>query len=79
MTAIEDFPLPATSRHDENGNHIPPHIPNWRRNQGTDRTVLGSEVKANERRQAVFAAHLREHLRRGESAGVVNEFNGEVI
>lgn len=73
MTHLEGFPLPATARHDEHGNHIPPHIPEWRRAAGTDRVVTGSEVERNERQQAAFAAHLAEHRRRGESDAVTEE------
>jgi hypothetical protein len=70
MTMIEGFPLPATARHDANGNHIPPHIPAWHRTPGAH-TVKGSEVEADQRMKAQFAAHLAEHRRRGESAVVV--------
>lgn len=73
MTRIEGFPLPATARHDEDGNHIPPHIPEWRRTAGSDRVVRGSEVERDQRQKAAFAAHLKEHMRRGEPFGVVEE------
>lgn len=72
MTRLDDVPLPSTSRHDEDGNHIPPHIPEWRRNPGAGRTVKGSEVERDQRQRADFEAHLAEHRRRGESA-VVND------
>lgn len=72
MTHIEDFPLPATSRHDENGAHVPPHISAWRRSPGAH-TVKGSEVYRDQQRRAMFATHLEEHRRRGESATVNEE------
>jgi hypothetical protein len=71
MTALEEFPLPATAKHDEHGNHIPPHIPEWRRAAGTDRVMKGSEVERNQRQKAQFEEHLAEHRRRGEPAIVV--------
>lgn len=82
MTHIDGYPLPATARHDEHGNHIPPHIPEWRRaadsaNPHTydpNRVVKGSEIETDQRRRAAFAAHLAEHRRRGESTVVVEEF-----
>lgn len=70
MTHLEGFPLPATSLHDEDGNHIPPHMPEWRRNPGAH-AVKGSEVEADQRRKATFAAHIAEHRRRGEAAVVI--------
>lgn len=80
MTHLDDFPLPATARHDEHGNHIPPHIPEWRRaadptTYGYDpnRVVRGREVERDQRQQAAFAAHLAEHRRRGESVTVVED------
>jgi hypothetical protein len=66
-------PLPPTAAHDEHGNHIPPHIPAWRRNPGTGRTVKGSEVERDQRQKAQFAAHLEEHRQSGEPADVVEE------
>lgn len=72
MTHLEGFPLPATASHDENGDHIRPHIPAWRRNPGAH-TVKGSEVERDQARRAEFAAHLDEHRRRGEPANVIEE------
>ncbi len=74
MTHLEGVPLPATSRHDENGNHSPPHIPEWRRAAGTDRVVKGSEVERDQRQKAQFEAHLAEHRRLGQPAIVVEGF-----
>jgi hypothetical protein len=68
VSDLEGFPLPPTARHDEHGNHIPPHIPEWRAAAGTDRVVRGSEVERNERHHKAFSEHLNEHRRRGESA-----------
>lgn len=73
MSSINGFPLPATARHDEHGNHIPPHISNWRRSRGAGRIVKGSEVERDQRQKAAFAAHLEEHRRRGEPAIVIEE------
>jgi hypothetical protein len=77
VSALEGFPLPPTARHDESGNHIPPHIPEWREasdpsspQYNPDRPVFGREVERNERNQAAFHAHLEEHRRRGERAVV---------
>lgn len=67
---IEGFPLPVTARHDEHGNHIRPHVPEWRDAAGTDRVVKGSEIERDQRQKALFAAHLDEHVRRGEPATV---------
>jgi hypothetical protein len=61
-------PLPPTAAHDEDGNHIPPHIPEWRRNPGAGRTVKGSEVERNQDQKAQFAANLEDHRRNGEPA-----------
>jgi hypothetical protein len=72
MTHLEGFPLPVTARHDENGNHIPPHISEWRRNPGAH-AVKGSEVETDQRRKAAFAAHLEEHRRRSEPAVVIED------
>lgn len=72
MTHIEGFHLPFLARHDEHGNHIPPHIPEWRRNPGAH-AVRGSEVERDQRQKAAFEAHLAEHRRRGESDTVVEE------
>lgn len=72
MTHIEGFPLPATARHDEDGNHIPPHIPEWRRNPGAG-TISGRLVERDQRQKAAFHAHLEEHRRRGEAATVTEE------
>lgn len=78
MTHLEDFPLPATARHDEDGNHIPPRIQEWydaadpdHPNYDPMRAVRGSEVERDQRQQAAFAAHLDEHRRRGEPAVVI--------
>jgi hypothetical protein len=73
VTTLDSHPLPQTARHDEKGDHIPPHIPEWRRAAGSDRVVRGSEVERNQRQKAAFAAHLAEHRRRGEPAVVVEE------
>lgn len=73
MTILDSNPLPSTARHDENGNHIPPHIPEWRAAAGSDRVVRGSEVERDQRQKALFAAHLEEHRRRGESAEVIEK------
>lgn len=73
MTYLEGFPLPATARHDEDGAHIPPHIPAWRRNRGVH-TVTGREIEADQRRKAQFAAHLEEHRRRGEPVVILTGF-----
>lgn len=73
MTALEGFPLPQTAAHDEHGNHIPPHIPEWRRNAGAGRTVKGSEVERDQKQKAQFEAHLDEHRRRGEAASIAGE------
>ena len=70
MTSLEGFPLPATSGHDEHGNHIRPTIPAWRRSPGAH-TVKGSEVERDQRQRAAFQAHLDEHARRGEPTGIV--------
>lgn len=82
MTALEGFPLPATAKHDEDGNHVPPYIPEWRRaaTPGTysydpNRTVRGSEVERDQRQKRVFHEHLEEHRRRGEPAIVVEEID----
>lgn len=73
MSELDGFRLPPTAKHDENGDHIPPHIPEWRRAAGTDRTVRGSEVERDQRNKAMFRDHLAEHRRRGESAVVIEE------
>lgn len=82
MTHLEGFPLPATSKHDEYGNHIPPHIPEWRRaadsqTYGYDpnRVIRGREVERNQRQKAAFEAHLTEHVRRSEPAVVVGDLH----
>lgn len=82
MANIEGFPLPPTARHDANGNHIPPFIKAWReaadpesRHYDPDRAVRGSEVERNERQQAAFTAHLKEHRRRGEPAAVIEDIS----
>ena len=72
MTHIDTHPLPATAYHDENGNHVPPHIPAWRRSPGAH-TVKGSEVVADQHRKAAFAAHLAEHRRLGQPATTTEE------
>lgn len=72
MTHIEEVPLPRTAQHDAMGNHLPPHIPYWRKNPGAH-TVKGSEVELDQTRRAQFAAHLAEHRRKGEPAIVVGE------
>lgn len=72
MTHLDSHPLPATSFHDDEGNHVPPHIPAWRRNPGAH-TVKGSEVERDQAQRAAFAAHLEEHRRRGETATVIEE------
>lgn len=66
MAEIDGFPLPATAYHDRDGNHVPPHIPEWRRAAGTMRTPLGREIERDQRQKELFAAHLAEHRRRGE-------------
>ncbi len=71
MTILPGFPLPATSSHDEHGNHIRPVIPAWRRSPGAH-TVKGSEVEADQRRKAAFAVHLAEHRRLGQPSTVVD-------
>lgn len=83
MTAIDRYPLPSTAKHDEHGNHIPPHIPEWRRaadpkTYGYDpnRVVRGREVERDQRQRAAFAAHLEEHRRRGEPAITVEDIPG---
>ncbi|MER6605686.1 hypothetical protein ABT282_07170 [Streptomyces sp. NPDC000927] len=85
MTTLEGFPLPVTAGHDEHGNHIPPHIPEWRRaadqaspQHDPNRVVRGSEVERNERQQRLFYEHISEHRRRGESAEVV-EIDGRTV
>lgn len=75
MTHINGYPLPATSGHDEHGNHIPPHIPAWRAAAGTDRVATGAEVERNQRLKQLFNDHLKEHRRRGESDTVTEEEN----
>jgi hypothetical protein len=78
MTALEGFPLPATAKHDENGNHVRPYIPEWRRaaeptTYGYDpnRAIRGREVERDQSQQRVFHEHLEEHRRRDEPAIVV--------
>lgn len=78
MTHIEGFPLPATARHDEHGNHIPPRILDWRITSDPsspfydpDRPVRGSEVERDQRQKSAFAKHLAEHRRRGESDTII--------
>lgn len=78
MTAIEGSPLPPTARHDADGNHIPPHIPEWRAaatpgapGYDPDRTVRGREVERDQKQRAAFLAHLEDHRRRGEPAVTV--------
>jgi hypothetical protein len=77
MTHLEGFPLPVTARHDEHGNHIPPHIPEWLAAADPAspyydpmRAVRGSEVERDQRQKAAFHTHLAEHRRRGEPAAV---------
>lgn len=77
MTALEGFPLPKTAKHDENGNHVPPYIPEWVRGAGTDRAVLGSEVERDQRQKAAFAEHIQEHRRRSEPVIVVERLRFE--
>lgn len=79
MTYLEGFPLPTTSSHDEHGNHIPPHIPEWRRaadptTYGYDpnRVARGSEVERDQRQKAAFADHLTEHRRLGQPANTAS-------
>ena len=84
MTKIEEFSLPTTAHHDEDGNHVPPYIKEWRRaadvsNSATydpDRTIRGSEVERDQRQKAQFQAHLEEHRRRGEPAIVIEDIAG---
>jgi hypothetical protein len=73
VSHIDGFPLPPTARHDADGNHVRPHIPEWRRaaESDPDRVVRGSEVARDQRQKAVFVAHLNEHHRRGESIVVI--------
>lgn len=80
MTHLEGFPLPATARHDGNGDHVRPHIPEWRDAADPDhyaydpnRVVRGREVERDQRQKAMFAAHLTEHRRRGQPANTVEE------
>jgi hypothetical protein len=80
MTAIEGFNLPTTAHHDEDGNHAPPYISEWRSaadpnspNYDPDRSVRGSEVERDQRQKAQFQAHLEEHRRRGELAIVTED------
>lgn len=79
MSALEGFPLPATARHDESGNHYPPYIPQWR--DAADRThpaydpqrsISGREVERDQQQKKAFAAHLAEHRRRGENPVVID-------
>jgi hypothetical protein len=78
MSALEGFPLPVTARHDENGNHIPPYIKEWREAADPDsprhdpeRGIRGSEVERDQKQQLQFHEHLKEHRRRGEPAVVI--------
>jgi len=81
MTHLEHFPLPATARHDENGNHIPPHICEWERAADPtnpyaydpNRVPRGSEVERDQRQKTVFEAHLDAHRHLGEPARVLDE------
>lgn len=77
MSGLEGFPLPPTSGHDDQGRHIVPHIPEWRRAAGSDRVVRGSEVVRDQRQKEKFYAHLKEHRRRGEPVEVVEQFDEE--
>lgn len=72
MTHLDSHPIPQTARHDADGNHIPPHIPDWRRNPGAH-AVKGSQVEADQRRKAAFAAHLAEHARLNQPTTVIEE------
>lgn len=73
-------PLPATSYHDEHGNHTPPYMTEWRNAADPqhpaydpNRVVRGTEVSRFEGKKALFAEHLEEHRRKGEPAIVVEE------
>ncbi|MBD0733994.1 hypothetical protein [Streptomyces sp. CBMA29] len=78
MTTLEGFPLPVTAKHDADGNHVPPFIPEWHRAADPssaaydpNRVVRGSEVERDQNQKQVFHDHLEEHRRRGEPAVVV--------
>lgn len=80
MSTLDGYPLPATARHDEHGNHIPPCIPAWRAaadpaspHYDPMRAVRGSEVERDQRQKAAFHAHLEAHRRRGEATVVIEE------
>lgn len=77
MTHLEGFPLPTTARHDEDGDHIPPHIPEWRNAADPDhphydpmRVVRAFEIVRDQDGKNQLAAHLEEHRRRGERARI---------
>lgn len=79
MSALEDFPLPAMARHDKDGNHHPPYIPEWRDAADPqspayepNRVARGYEIERDQQHKAVFAAHLAEHRRRGENPVVID-------
>lgn len=80
MTTLDGYPLPTTARHDEDGNHIPPFIPEWRTAADPkscaydpNRAVRGREVERDQRQKALFHDHLEEHRRRGESATTIED------
>lgn len=80
MTHLDSHPLPVTSRHLEDGSHVPPHMEIWRlaadpssKHYDPDRIMTGAEIEADQNRKAAFAAHLAEHRRRGEPAVVAEE------
>ena len=79
MSELEGFPLPATAHHDEDGNHHPPFIQEWRdaadRHHPAydpDRVARGGEIRNDQRQKVTFAVHLAEHRRRGEDATVID-------
>lgn len=80
MTHLDSHPLPITSRHLEDGSHVPPHMEIWRlaadpssKHYDPNRIALSTEITADQDRKARFAAHLEEHRRRGEPAVVTEE------
>lgn len=73
-------PLPATARHDADGNHIPPYIPEWRNaatpghpSYNPNRVARGSEVERDEIQKRAFAAHLAAHRQLGQPANIIEE------
>jgi hypothetical protein len=73
MSHLDSHPIPA-SWHDADGNHIVPRIRDWviasdpdSPHYNPNRVVRGSEVERDQQQKALFYAHIRAHVDRGDN------------